>query len=236
MKLHRFIGAFDLNASEIRLTDSELINQLMKVLRIKIGEQIVLCDGKGCETLVTIENIDAKAVLVIPNEKPHACPEPARRTSLYCSIIKRENFDIVVQKAVEVGVWRIIPVVSRRTVKLELKTDRLKKIMKEAAELSGRGFVPALNAPITFADALKDASSLKTKLMFESRADPLENILASGSSSGSAAVLVGPEGGWDQEEVHLAEESGFVLASMGDLTFRAETAAIIATYLLCHTN
>jgi len=238
MKLHRFIGDFNLHTSEIRITEPELVKQLVKVLRLKIGEQIVLCDGRDQEVLVKIMLLDSKFVLVKTEETPHECPKPAREAHLYCAIIKRENFELVAQKAVEVGAASIVPIVSRRTVKLDLKLERLTKIMKEAAELSGRGIVPPISTPLKYTEALQRAEANDLKLLFESQAEPLERVVTSKNVSPvqSVAVFIGPEGGWDDEEIESAKQYGFQLASMGNMTFRAETAAIIATYLLSHTN
>jgi len=134
-----------------------------------------------------------------------------------------------------------VPIISKRTVKLNLRQDRLKKIIKEAAEQSNRGVVPILHEPLDFKKALEHALNNDLNLLF----DPAGlNLCPFGTSpagreirklkaeSLKLGIWIGPEGGWDEEELQLAKEKGFKIVSLGKLFFRAETAAIIASYLV----
>lgn len=159
--------------------------------------------------------------------------EPAGRVILYCSILKRENFELAVQKAVEAGASEIAPIICERTVKTGLKYDRLRKIIKEAAEQSGRGKVPVLREAMDLKEAIVAAAENKVNFLFDHSGD---NFVLSDSTKLSPAsrvgVFIGPEGGWSDFELDLARQRGFKIASLGKLTLRAETAAIVATYLV----
>lgn len=229
MKRHRFIGAFDLSQTEFRLTDKELVHQIAKVLRLESGEQIVLCDGRGREVLVELREVANNAIVASATEKSRQTPEPSRDVILYCAILKRENFEIVVQKATEVGVAEIVPMLTRRTVKQNVKVERLREIAKEAAEQSGRGTVPAVHEPMGFEEAVEQAKKNDENLFFDVDG-------TSGSvkiAAGRVGLFIGPEGGWDPEERAAAKKAGFVISSLGPLVLRGETAAIVASYLAC---
>jgi 16S rRNA (uracil1498-N3)-methyltransferase len=146
---------------------------------------------------------------------------------LYCSIIKRENFELMAQKATEVGVKEIVPLLSSRTIKLNIKSERVEKIIKEASEQSGRGKVPELHPPMTFKDALEHAKSNDLNLFF----DPSGKIFSPLTQEKKIGVFIGPEGGWDEDEIGLARAQNFQIVSLGKLVLRAETAAIVASFL-----
>ncbi len=228
MKLHRFIGNFNFNNSRVKIYDGDFLNQARNVLRLGVGESLILCDGNGNEATATIReyNKDFAEVEIISMTKNQN--EPERKIVLYCSVLKRENFELVVQKATEVGVSEIVPVISKRTVKLNLRNERLEKIAREAAEQSGRGTVPKLHQMMGFEAALNHArENNQENIFFNVSGKPLEPD----KDKKSIGIFIGPEGGWDEEEIKKAHEVGFTIASLGKLTLRSETAAIIAVYL-----
>src|SRR3989344_3618333 len=142
MRLHRFIGDFDLSKEYLKISDRELVNQLKNVFRLKTGDELLLGDGKKNEALACVEEISkGSATLIIKGTLINA-NEPEIYGILYCSILKKENFELAAQKAVEAGISEIVPVIGKRTVKTSLNIPRLEKISKEAAEQSGRGIVP----------------------------------------------------------------------------------------------
>ncbi len=229
MKLHRFIGDFNLQKPTITINDREIINQIKNVLRLNVGEEIILADPHSNEALVTIiklekDSADVEILTVSQNKN-----EPKNRVALYCAVLKKESFEIVVQKATEVGVIEIIPIITKRTVKFGLRQDRLEKIVKEAAEQSGRGIVPTISPLIKFEEAVKSADeSNDVNFLFTQNGSPFQKISENGARIG---IFIGPEGGWDQSEYDLALKSKFQIANLCALTLRAETAAIIASYL-----
>ncbi|MBI3251690.1 MAG: RNA methyltransferase [Candidatus Andersenbacteria bacterium] len=122
-----------------------------------------------------------------------------------------------------------MPVVSERTIKKDVRLGRLQKIMKEAAEQSGRGIVPALHQIVPFENAVGDAKTYEAGFLFDASGPPFEADMA--KEKHSVAIFIGPEGGWSEKELHLAEKSGLFIMSLGLLTLRAETAAIVAAYV-----
>ncbi len=230
MKLHRFIRDFNLQTKILEIFDEEIINQVKNVLRLKIGDKIILADGKLNEALAEIREFRKESILVDIVEISQNKNEPVVHAVLYCSILKRENFELVVQKAVEVGVVEIIPLIAERTVKLNLKEERLKKIILEAAEQSGRGRVPILHDVMSFERALDIASQNDVNLFFDVSGSMYNSLKM--QHSGRVGIFVGPEGGWGEKEIELAKEKKFQIVSLGKLTLRAETAAIIASYLV----
>ncbi len=231
MKLHRFIGDYDVFAPELDITDKVIIHQINNVLRLKEGQKLILCDGKGREAEASILALDKKQVYVALERVTELKNEPEREIVLYLSIIKKENFDMVVQKATEVGVKQIIPLLSKRIIKQDVKIDRLRQIAKEAAEQSGRGVIPVIFEPMKWSTAMDHAKDNLVNLFF--------HIVEKGDGipqgfKKKIGVWIGPEGGWDEAEVEEARNSNFLMAELGPLVLRAETAAIVASYLCVH--
>jgi len=228
MRLNRFIGDYDVFAPELDIMDESVVHQLSKVLRLQPGQKIIICDGKGREALASILSIDKKMVSVTLERVTELQNEPEREIVLYCSIIKKELFDLVAQKATEVGVRQIIPLISKRTVKQDLKIDRIRQIVKEAAEQSGRGVLPLVHEPMKWQTAMDHSKENLVNLFFHvtDKGDGIPQGFKK-----KIGIWIGPEGGWDEEEVADAKKANFLIAELGPLTLRAETAAIIAGYL-----
>ena len=228
MRPHRFIGNFDLSKKELFISDADFINQAKNVLRLKTGDELILCDGKLDEavaeiSLLTKDKVELAIIETRKNEN-----ESENHVSLYCSILKKENFEIVVQKAVEVGVKEIAPIIAVRTVKFGLNYERLNKIIKEAAEQSERGILPKLDEAISFDEAVKQAKSANDLNLFFQAGYPL--LGHSMSKLKKNGVFIGPEGGWTEEEIKIAQSNGFTFVGLSKTTLRAETAAIVASY------
>jgi len=262
-KIHRFIGDFDLSRpagldkKELELAD-DTARQIIRVLKLKIGEKIELCDGKGIYAIAEIAEIRKKTVLVkiaTPLHQGFVGQDSTKKVNLFCAILKKENFEMVVQKTTECGVSKIIPIISARTIKTGLNLERLQKIAREASEQSGRITIPEILEPISFEESLKSIDKNECNLLFDgsgkflwseelfykihcagrraehsnSPAGEYARILESNCSRN---IWIGPEGGWTPEEIEKAKNLNFKIASLGPLTLRAETAAIVATYLL----
>lgn len=225
MKIHRFIGAFDFRKNTINIEDIEIIKQVRNVLRMEPGETIILFDGKGMEAEVVIESINSQAIVcnIVSKKK---LEEIGKSVSLYLAILKKENFELSVQKAVECGVSKIIPVITERTVKTGLNMERINKIIREAAEQCGRGLLPEILPTMSFPDALVDGGGSDEKTIFHL----VKEEYAPNRNAKSASIFIGPEGGFTDKEIELAKNSGYSVVSLGALTLRGETAAIVATY------
>lgn len=224
-KIHRFIGQFDLTGDTIEITEESLVKQIRGVLRLEPGEQIILCDGTGDEALVTLTAVEKMSVMADIIKRGVSKSEPERKVTLYLAVLKKENFEVAVQKAVECGVSHIVPIITERTVKMGLNMERMQKIIIEASEQSGRGIVPELSAVTSFETAIANADA-EEKVFF----DPTGENYESESRATTIAIFIGPEGGFTEEEIALAKGNDFSIASLGPLILRGETGAIVATY------
>ena len=151
--------------------------------------------------------------------------------------MKKDNFELVVQKATEVGVKEIYPIISKRTVKFDFKKERMDKIIKEASEQSMRISLPILHQTIFFQEALKESSQNQLNVFCDLSSPLFSEILKEKlipKKIDSLGIFIGPEGGWSEEEIHLAKDNNFLMVKLSDLVFRSETAAIIAVYLFSH--
>lgn len=226
MKIHRFIGNFPLHPGILRIVDAEVVHQMRTVLKLVSDEHLILADGAMQEALCRLKKYERGAAVVEVLEVHKNMNEPERDAMLFCAVLKKELFELVAQKATEVGIREIIPVVTARTVKLNLRPDRLEKIVREAAEQSGRGQLPIVQKVMSLEDALEYAKHNDRNFLFDigPQGVPLSRDLR------RVGIFIGPEGGWEEREVALARERGCVIAGLGPLTLRGETAAIIASY------
>lgn len=230
MRLHRFIiENINLGSEKVRVEDKGTIDQIRKVLRLKEGDRIVFCDGTGSEAEIEIEkfekgHLEGKVIARKMNNN-----EPPVSVTLFCAVLKKENFEIVCQKATEVGISKIVPVLTSRTVKMNLKTERLEKIIKEASEQSERGIVPKLEDIKKIEEAIEYAKENELNIFFDRSGDRAADVKK--TEKKNIGIFIGPEGGWDESEVGMAKSAGFKIVSMGKCNLRAETAAIIGAYL-----
>lgn len=237
MKVHRFIGAFDLHRALLQVTDRDIVHQMVRVLKLKPGEHVILCDGQGQEAVYEIKEAAPRSVtLAIIEERRANNAEPKRHVVLYSAILKRESFEWAVQKAVECGVSEIVPVVSDRTIKKDVKVERLQQIAKEAAEQSGRGRVPIVHEPKSFHDALMHAKQNDQNVFFHVipanagiHGSPMDPSFRWGDKR--TGVFVGPEGGWSGEEAESARKAKWEIVSLGSRSLRGETACTVAVFL-----
>ncbi len=229
MKIHRFIGTFSITKNTVSITDPELIHQISRVLKLRMGEKIFIGDGKGNEILGVIETILKTEVRLEIESKSVNSNEPKRFVTLYLSILKKDNFELALQKAVECGISKIVPVLTTRTIKQGLNVKRLQTILREAAEQSGRGIIPELAPAISFSEALSICNPKET-ILFDLSGSPISaNCLLLTTN-----LFIGPEGGFEPKEIDEARNLGVTIANLGELTLRAETAAIVTSYLFTH--
>ena len=194
---------------------------------MEAGDPFIVCDGKGMEATVQVVS-DDKTIVAKVIDRRAVDTESKNKVTLYCAVLKRENFELVVQKAVECGVAAIVPVISSRTIKLGVKLDRLQKIATEACEQSGRGIVPEIVEPMSLRLAIVHAKSNSTNFLFEPGSPDFPGTSV---PSGTTGLFIGPEGGWDPAELDLMRAANFTAANLGPRILRAETAAIVATFM-----
>lgn len=232
MKLHRFINPqFDLSQKKLAITDTEIVHQIQKVLRMKKGDKLLLGDGKGSEANARVWDFGNKEIIV-EIDKVFANPrEPGAEVTLYASILKKDKMEWLAEKATEVGVSEIVPITGERTVKTNLRYDRLRKIVAEAAEQSGRGMVPVVREKMSLEEALEEAKGEQDTNFFFHTDGEEATLAPEPAEEGKIGVFVGPEGGWSEEEVGLAYNKDLSIVKMGELVFRGETAGVLASYL-----
>ncbi|MBV9960461.1 MAG: 16S rRNA (uracil(1498)-N(3))-methyltransferase [Acidobacteria bacterium] len=236
--------AFD--AGRVTL-DSNEARHLREVLRLRAGDEVFVFDGAGREFLCVVLEPgrgNGEATLEVRAEAEPASPESALELTLAVALLKGEKFDLVVQKATELGVKRIMPVATARAdVRLRDESDAARRVARwqrlalEACKQSGRARLPAVDAPISFTALLESTTreSFQARLLFAERLGRgLLETLAETRRPQSVCALVGPEGGWEEEELARAREAGWSIVTLGGRILRAETAAIAITALLQH--
>ncbi|MEP6706259.1 MAG: 16S rRNA (uracil(1498)-N(3))-methyltransferase [Pyrinomonadaceae bacterium] len=218
---------------------------LLDVLRLGRGDEVFVFDGQGREYRCVVGEVERGSAHfnVIEEVEPGSSESPLKLT-LAVALLKGEKFDLVVQKTTELGVTRIVPLKTTRadvrlpdSAEARKRVTRWQRIALEAAKQSGRAFVPQVAAPIEFSLWLRSNESIsEQRMMFSERGGaPLwETISHWPAKPGTITALVGSEGGWADDELEQARETGCQIITLGGRTLRAETAAIAATGLLQH--
>lgn len=230
-KIHRFIGRYPLGQGVIRLDDADLVHQMRTVLRLEPGETVIIGDGTGLEGTCVLLEYQRDAVLLRCDAVGRNPNELQLAVTLYCAVLKADHFELAAAKATEIGVRRLVPVITERTVKLDLRTDRVERIVREAAELAGRGIIPMVSPVTDLSHAWNEASRNDVNHFFDPSGQPSKSVPKSARTAG---IFIGPEGGWSERELEQAHGLGMRVTSLGGLILRAETAVIIASYLVAH--
>ena len=203
-------------------------------LRMKNGEKLVLCDGKGREAEAVIREAYPESVVLDIEERRDSAAEPETEVILYQALPKFDKLEYIVQKSVELGVSKIVPVLTSRCISrpdektMKKKLERLRKISDEAAKQSGRGKLPEIGELLTFKNAVLEMTKAETPILFFEHAQyPLHEIMEK-RTGGTITMMVGSEGGFSDEEAEYAKEKGALIASLGPRILRCETAPVAA--------
>ena len=226
-----FVEPQELLADHITLTGENAKHA--KVLRLKEGEQLLLCDGQGREALCQV--VDAEVPQLCVLERRDSANEAAVRVSVYMAFPKADKLEHVIQKATELGAYEIIAFPSSRCISkpdeksLAKKLERWQKIAASAAEQSGRGCIPEVLTLGSYAEALKRAAMADKALMFyeNEQATTLRMALSDGNYR-TVSLLTGPEGGLEEREVQQAMAAGLRVCTLGKRILRCETAPLCA--------
>ena len=230
MRLHRFFIKHKIDKEKMNfLTEPALIHQLRRVFRLHEGDKAVFFDGSGfdheCEIVSMTDEKLGFRVLDSRLVKQHS----KRRVSLAFSLVKKDNAEWVIQKGTELGVREFIPIVSNRSEKKNFNFERAQKIMIEACEQSGRSEIPALHEPKALEEYLLGEGREIIAFHTDGAAFDSKNF----SDAFDVVALVGPEGGWSEDEVKMFQERGASIVRLNSPVLRAETAAVaVATLLL----
>lgn len=224
--MHRFFVNERLDGDAVAINDTALLHQWRNVFRLKAGDTIVLFDGKGGEYLAGILKIGKdEALLSLSERLPGAAV--SKNLWLFMAIPKKDKFEWAVEKVTELGVSHIVPLLSERAEKKGLNETRLRKIIIEASEQSGRTVLPMLHGAFALGEATEKHRF--PLVAFDPTGEPFDAEKA--WSADTLGIFIGPEGGWSEKELSLFKEKNIPLVSMGPLTLRAETAAIAASAL-----
>lgn len=223
MRLHRFYVSQPLG-EEVVIDDVSLIKQWSNVFRYTKGDLIVLFNGEGSDITYSFTSLSSKnASLLVQKKSPSYVP--STEITLYLSLIKGDNFELVVQKATELGVSYIVPILSERSEKKGLNLERLKKISIESSEQSGRGDIPTILPITTLTEILANKPPHEISYVLDISGNYFHKEKTGYKNIG---LFIGPEGGWSDGEMQKFKENMVVCVSLGKTTLRAETAAIVS--------
>jgi 16S rRNA (uracil1498-N3)-methyltransferase len=240
-------AAFAADEKSVTLSPEET-RHARDVLRLQTGEEIFIFDGAGREFLCGVESFNKNSLsLTVIAEVAPARPESPLDLTLAIALLKGEKFDLVIQKTTELGVKRIVPLDTERgdvhlrdSNSSEKRLARWRRIALEAAKQTGRAYVPEVAAPAPFSSLLssnaEDKSASTVRVMFSERdgTSLVEATLSIAAQPTEIIALVGPEGGWSDEEIGAARAGGWGIVTLGGRTLRAETAGIAVVTLLQH--
>ena len=214
-----------------------------RVLRLKPGEQVLVCDGMGSECICTISDVSPGQVSLVVNNRQTSDAEAKVRVSIYMAFSKGDKLEHVIQKATELGAYEIVAFPSSRCVSrpddksLAKKLERWQKIAASAAEQSGRGQIPRVLALGSYKEALSRAADAEKAILFyeNERSTTLKMALEEGSYA-SVSLLTGPEGGLEEREVEQAKDAGLQICTLGRRILRCETAPLCALSAVMYAN
>ncbi len=207
---------------------------ITRVLRMQVGEALTLCDGCGNDYSARLASTDPVTAKIL-STSPSVGELPANIT-LYQSLPKSDKMEWIIQKSVELGVTRVVPVLSNRCVSrpnaaaAEKKKVRYQKIAREAAMQCRRGRIPTVESQITFAEALEDSKDTLRLFCYEGGGEPLSAQMLRGE--GEISLFIGCEGGFAPEEAEAAKEQGCTFITLGNRILRCETAPLCALSIL----
>ncbi|MGC6470754.1 MAG: 16S rRNA (uracil(1498)-N(3))-methyltransferase [Flavobacteriales bacterium] len=218
------------------LTDTHILNSdeskhCIKVLRKKAGDKIQLADGKGnFYSAIIVDGNPKKCTLKIEHVEQLDCDINYNLHLAVAPTKNNERFEWFLEKATEIGITTITPIVCQRSERKVLKLDRMKSILVNAMKQSNRAYLPKLNSLITFEDFISKNYS-KNSFIAHCEGDKKPHLKTIMTINEDITILIGPEGDFSSEEIKKAEQQGFNSISLGNSRLRTETAAIVA----CHT-
>lgn len=223
------------NPNEIQVITGEEFRHAINVLRIKEGEEILVCDNSGVEYVCKVDKISKNELTYSITDKNMCSTETRNNVTLVCGYLKGDKTELVVQKAVELGVKEIITFSSKFSSSYinENKLNRLNKVSIEAAKQCGRAIAPKVIYCDTLEKALNACAHVKNKLFACEFAT--KNEVDFSSLDGDTAIVIGSEGGFSTEENDLALSLGFKTVFLGKRILRAETACIALTAIVMHS-
>lgn len=239
--MHRFfVDPSQIGEKEIVITGPD-VNHIRNVLRMRAGEELLAADGQGSEYRCILRELQDSEIRAEICRKLSGSAELPSRITLFQGLPKSDRMDFIIQKCVELGVFRIVPVTTKRTVvKLDAKKEESRRkrwtaVSESAAKQSGRGIIPEISGVQSFREAVEEAGELDVCLIPYEKAEDMartREILSGIPAGASIGVFIGPEGGFEEEEVREAMEAGARPITLGRRILRTETAGMAVLAML----
>ena len=249
-----FVEPDQVSGNKIIIEGSD-VNHITKVLRMKIGEELMVCDGTGLDYFCTIAKLDSDAVFCDVCNKWESYSELPVKVTLFQGLPKADKMELIIQKTVELGVYEIVPVAMQRSIaklddkKAGRKIERWQSISESAAKQAGRGIIPKVTEPMSFAEALEYAKEMDSIIVPYENAKGIsytKEVIREAKALSSAketnasktctrlAIFIGPEGGFADSEIERAKEAGAKLVTLGNRILRTETAGMATLAILMY--
>ena len=216
------------DANGSTLLDDDTRRHVVTVLRMNVGDKMMLMDGVGNAALAVIEVADKKMLRVSIIEKK-SYPQPSHNTILAISLLKNTSrFEWMLEKVTEIGLTEVIPLITGRTEKIHFREDRMKQIIISAAIQSKQMWMPVLHPPKKFEEFI--STSACSRKFIAHCLGGQKKIL--GRQDDDCMLLVGPEGDFTPEEIDMALQQSFMPVSLGESRLRTETAGVVGAVLM----
>lgn len=240
--MYRFyISPGQVSGKEIRITGGD-VNHIKNVLRLEPGDWIVACDGSGVDYVSRIDALRPDEVLLTVEKIQDTGTELPAQITLFQGMPKKDKLELIIQKAVELGVYEIVPVLTKRCVvrlteekKIKKRLERWQAIAEAAAKQCDRGIIPVVHTPVSMAEAFDMARSLEYNMIpYELQEGIWESrqVVEEAAGCSSIGIFIGPEGGLEPEEVEQAMAIGAKPITLGKRILRTETAGMALLSIL----
>lgn len=240
---HFFVTPSQVDGTFIYIEGSD-VNHMKNVLRMRVGESVTVSDGNNRKYVCRVDGYEEGRVRLCICEEEEQDTELASRIYLFQGLPKQEKMELIVQKCVELGIYQIVPVAMKRCVvkldakKAAKKVERWNAIAESAAKQAGRGVIPEVLPVMSYREALAMAKELDVVLLPYELAEGMaetKRLIQSIRPGQSVGIFIGPEGGFEKEEVELAEAEGARAITLGKRILRTETAGLaILSVLMFH--
>lgn len=242
MRVYRFyISEDQIQEDEIRIEGSD-VNHIRNVLRLETGDWVVACDGMDRDYVSRIYEIEKDVVILHVEKVQPTGTELPTRITLFQGVPKKDKMEFIIQKAVELGVYQIVPVMMKRCVvklgdekKIKKKQERWQSIAEAAAKQCDRGIIPMVKEPVTMEEAIDIAKELDYNMIpyeLQDGIDDSREIVAHACGQESVGIFIGPEGGFEADEIEQAVACGMEAITLGKRILRTETAGMALLSIL----
>ena len=235
-----FVSPDAVGAGTIQIDDPQDLRHMKKALRMKVGDEVDVSDSERWEYRARIDELEDDAAVLTILDKQAFAREPSTKITLFQGIPKQGKMETIVQKCVELGVTRIVPVFMDRTVvvdrgKMDKKTARWQKVAEEAAKQCRRGVIPQVDLPVNMDRVGEHLGEYDLVLLpYENEENITIRDVLRDAPEGDIALLIGPEGGFSEEEVEMVTEAGGRRVSLGRTILRTETAGPAALAMILY--